>query len=293
MGLFDKKYCDFCGEKIGLLGNRKLEDGNMCKDCAKKLSPFCDDRRHSTVEHIKAHLEYREQNKVALKSFNPTLTLGEHKKFYFDDNAKTFVVSDEKPGSDKWFAENPDVIPFSQVTGCGLDVDENRKEIYARDREGNQISYNPPKYEYSYNFTLEFTLNNPFFDDFNITLNPYYVKDRNSLEYNKYQTIAAQIMNIFGFGVGYNPLTHSAGTGINSVAAGVNAFFNQVAANAAQQNMNTQPQGNPYVRATAQPQQPVQQPVQQPAQQGGGFCPECGTPLGGGKFCTNCGTRVQ
>ena len=57
--------------------------------------------------------------------------------------------------------------------------------------------------------------------------------------------------------------------------------------------MNTQPQGNPYVRATAQPQQPVQQPVQQPAQQGGGFCPECGTPLGGGKFCTNCGTRVQ
>ena len=36
MGLFDKKYCDICGEKIGLLGNRKLEDGNLCKDCAKK-----------------------------------------------------------------------------------------------------------------------------------------------------------------------------------------------------------------------------------------------------------------
>ena len=32
MGLFDKKYCDICGEKIGLLGNRKLEDGNLCKD---------------------------------------------------------------------------------------------------------------------------------------------------------------------------------------------------------------------------------------------------------------------
>ena len=30
MGLFEKKYCDICGEKIGLLGNRKLEDGNMC-----------------------------------------------------------------------------------------------------------------------------------------------------------------------------------------------------------------------------------------------------------------------
>lgn len=26
MGLFDKKFCDICGEKIGLLGNRKLAD---------------------------------------------------------------------------------------------------------------------------------------------------------------------------------------------------------------------------------------------------------------------------
>ena len=40
MGLFDKKYCDVCGEKIGLLGNRKLEDGNLCKNCARKLSPL-------------------------------------------------------------------------------------------------------------------------------------------------------------------------------------------------------------------------------------------------------------
>ena len=48
MGFFDKKYCDFCGNKIGLLGNRKLEDGNMCKDCASKLSPWFSDRRHTT-----------------------------------------------------------------------------------------------------------------------------------------------------------------------------------------------------------------------------------------------------
>lgn len=35
MGLFDKKYCDICGEKIGLLGNCKLDDGNLCKECAQ------------------------------------------------------------------------------------------------------------------------------------------------------------------------------------------------------------------------------------------------------------------
>ena len=29
MALFSTKFCDVCGEKIGLLGNRKLEDGNL------------------------------------------------------------------------------------------------------------------------------------------------------------------------------------------------------------------------------------------------------------------------
>lgn len=74
MGLFDKKICDICGEKIGLLGNRKLDDGNLCKDCAKKLSPWFEERRHSTVEDIKRQLEYREKNKKAGNGFlyNPS-----------------------------------------------------------------------------------------------------------------------------------------------------------------------------------------------------------------------------
>lgn len=49
MGLFDKKYCDICGEKIGFLGNRKLADGNLCKDCAAKLSRWFTERKQSTV----------------------------------------------------------------------------------------------------------------------------------------------------------------------------------------------------------------------------------------------------
>lgn len=64
MGLFDKKNCDICGEKIGLLGNRKLDDGNLCKNCASKLSPWFEERRHSTVEDIKRQLEYREKTKM-------------------------------------------------------------------------------------------------------------------------------------------------------------------------------------------------------------------------------------
>ena len=49
--------------KLGYWENRKLDDGNLCKDCAKKLSPWFEERRHSTVEDIKRQLEYREKNK--------------------------------------------------------------------------------------------------------------------------------------------------------------------------------------------------------------------------------------
>ena len=47
--LFEKKECSICGGPIGLMGNKKLEDGNMCKDCAAKLSPFFSERKNSTI----------------------------------------------------------------------------------------------------------------------------------------------------------------------------------------------------------------------------------------------------
>ena len=74
--LFEKKNCDICGGEIGLLGNRKLEDGNLCKECAKKLSPWFSERRQSTVEEIRAQLEYREANRAEVEKFHVTRTLG-------------------------------------------------------------------------------------------------------------------------------------------------------------------------------------------------------------------------
>ena len=93
MGLFDKKYCDICGEKIGLLGNRKLEDGNLCKNCAKKLSPWFSDRRNSTVDEIKAQLAYREANREKVAAFHVTRTLGTGTKVLLDEDAGQFMVT--------------------------------------------------------------------------------------------------------------------------------------------------------------------------------------------------------
>ena len=148
MGLFDKKYCDFCGDKIGLLGNRKLEDGNMCKACAAKLSPWFSERRHSTKAEIADQLAYREENKNAVRNFTTTRTIGNYMKLLLDENNHKFIVTS---ASDLEKA-NPDVLDYSQATGCSLEVKESRTELRTKDKEGKSVSYNPPRYEYSYNF---------------------------------------------------------------------------------------------------------------------------------------------
>ena len=119
MGLFDKKVCDICGEKIGLLGNRKLDDGNLCKDCAKKLSPWFEERRHSTVEDIKKQLAYREQNKEAVRNFRVTRDLEADNNYhvFIDDNHQKFAI-----GTKMDVETNPDILDLSQVTSCRMDV---------------------------------------------------------------------------------------------------------------------------------------------------------------------------
>ena len=122
MGLFDKKYCDICGEKIGLLGNRKLENGNLCKNCAKKLSPWFSDRRNSTVEEIRAQLTYREENQEKVAAFHTTRTLGTDTKVLLDEDAGKFMVTRAR----NLVEANPDVLDFADVTGCNLDIDEKK-----------------------------------------------------------------------------------------------------------------------------------------------------------------------
>ena len=167
MGLFDKKYCDICGEKIGLLGNRKLENGNLCKNCAQKLSPWFSDRRNSTVEEIKEQLAYREENKERVTVFHMTRTLGTDTKVLLDEDAGTFMVTRAR----NLVEANPDVLDVADVTGCNLDIDESRSEIKREDKDGKKVSYNPPRYEYSYDFYITIFVNNPYFDEMRFKIN--------------------------------------------------------------------------------------------------------------------------
>ncbi|MBR5756216.1 MAG: DUF4428 domain-containing protein [Firmicutes bacterium] len=209
MGLFSKKNCSVCGGEIGLLGNRKLEDGNLCKNCAAKLSPWFTERRKSTVEDIKAQLEYREANKEAVKNFKTTRSIGDYTKVLFDEDAKKFMVSRGRKLED----ENPDVLDYSMITDVKLDIEEDKDEAQTQDKDGKSVSYNPPRYKYGYDFKIKIQLNHPYFDDIEFQLNSSRVETtdtavpamrkpdpRTNVDYCEYEKMGNEIVSMLSAG---------------------------------------------------------------------------------------------
>ena len=191
MGLFDKKFCDICGEKIGMLGNRKLDDGNLCKECAKKLSPWFEERRHSTVASIKEQLAYREANKEKVRAFQITRDLKGESRYhvYLDDNNRQFAVA-----SAMNLDVNPDILDLSQVTSCRLEVKQNRKEEQYRDKDGNLKDYNPPRYTYTYDYWIRLAVSSPWFDDMDFQLNSFSIDDQERAKMMNMESVGGQIV---------------------------------------------------------------------------------------------------
>lgn len=174
MGLFDRKYCDICKEKIGLLGNRKLEDGNLCKACAAKLSPWFYNRKHSTVAEIAAQLEYRENNRAKAAAFKKDREFGTYTKVYVDESARCFAVT----SASDFGKANPDIISIDAVTEVSCEIHESRTELKTKDKDGKPVSFNPPRYEYSYKFAETISVDHPYISVIRFDLNLNAIKTR-------------------------------------------------------------------------------------------------------------------
>lgn len=295
--LFEKKECDFCGGEIGMLGNRKLEDGNMCKECAKKLSPWFDDRRHSTVEQIQQQLEMREANKQAVAAFRDTTVLGKSThRIYIDENARKFMVCREKERGD-----NPDVFDFSQVTSVIVDIDEDRDEKFQTDGDGDRRSYYPPRYTYHYDIRVIIYLNHPYVDDIRFDINasristtllgqavPENMKPnpRSVKEFMDCEQIAMKIKGILeggNFQQGFGGQPQGFGGQPQGFAGQQQGFGGAAAGFGAAAGMAGAAGG-----FGGAPQQAPQQAPQAPA--GGAWQCACGN-MATGKFCPECGGR--
>ena len=273
MGLFEKKYCDICGEKIGLLGNRKLEDGNICSKCAAKLSPFFTGRKKSTLDEIKAQLAYREQNRQNLNYFNATRVLGNNTKVYIDDTQAKFVISRKSD----YRSENADIIEIAHVISARYEVEEHKSEIYRENSEGRRESYNPPRYDYEYEITIYITVNSPYFSDIQFELTDQRPESRYTEEFRRYEQQANEIVMALNGNANMGNMGAVGGMAYGQQNFGQQQPYGQQNFNQqqpyGQQNFNQQPQ-QPYGQQNFnQPQQPYgqqnfnQQPQQPYGQQ--------------------------
>ncbi len=181
MALFEKKNCSVCGAKIGLLGGHKLSDGNLCKDCAKKLSPWFTDIKSASVESIRAQLADREENKNRLAAFQTTKCFGEYGSIVIDENARVFAAIDDSATSlfgerkeitdiSQIIDRNPDVIRFDQVTDVDIDIVQTQREE-KQTVNGQQVSYNPKHILYMYIFYAVIKVDHPYISTIRVQLN--------------------------------------------------------------------------------------------------------------------------
>ena len=85
---------------------------------------------------------------------------------------------------------------------------QNRSEETREDAEGNSVSYNPPRFCYSYDFKIIIRVNHPYFDTMSFQLNPSGVEinpenatsnppnPRLNQDYKEYEAMGKEIKEI-------------------------------------------------------------------------------------------------
>ena len=187
MGLFDnlisKKNCAICGKELGVFGKTKLGDGSyLCKDCSGKLSPYFNGYHAATIDTIREQLAYREENNEKVAAFNVTQAIdGGGKMLYVDEDAGNIILTSSR----NWRQTNPDVMTFSQVSGCDVEVKEVKQELKRKDAEGKEVSFNPPRYDIDYDIYVKVFVNSPYFSEISWKVNSSRIEMKNSTEYRE------------------------------------------------------------------------------------------------------------
>lgn len=181
MGLFKKENCCLCGGKTGML-DKKTADGKICKNCKNKLSIWFDEYKKSSADDLKAQLAQKEEDLKKIYTLEFNKIFGESGVILIDEKNRCFTAIDDTGSSlfgskrqvksvDDIIDFRPDIVSFDQIEDLEVDV----KEITHEDKmnkDGQQVSYNPPHITYSYSFYLKIIIkDHPYISFMYIPLN--------------------------------------------------------------------------------------------------------------------------
>lgn len=118
MSLFTKKKCPVCGNDLKGL-KTKIKDGiKICGDCSSKIDIDLNMLTCQTIDNIKEHLAYREENQLIFNEFQPTRELiVNHVYFRVDDNKKQWYFTFSKN------ANNPTIYSFNDIIDYEINED--------------------------------------------------------------------------------------------------------------------------------------------------------------------------
>lgn len=115
MGLFTKKVCPICNNQVKGVLNVVIKDRiQLCSDCSKKVDMDLPMLPLQTLDNIKEHLSFREENQLVFQNFNTTYEVNCGGVWFREDaNLKKWYFSFEKQPVNPTLFDYNDVIDYA------------------------------------------------------------------------------------------------------------------------------------------------------------------------------------
>lgn len=138
MGLFsnNSKLCPICGGATPRLLAKKIQGEAICSNCASEIAADDELVKSWTLEDLRRHLVYREENKRQIDTFCATRSIDYGKEIMVDDTNRLFYIK-------QWAEENPPILKFDEITGYELEVGWHTVETWSRGMP--RTPYQPPE----------------------------------------------------------------------------------------------------------------------------------------------------